>query len=88
MERTQIINKYGVMFSNHGKYDFIDISSEIYREYTFSDGFKLKIEDVLYLAVSDSGHRLFDQHGVSHFIPYGWRHLTWKVKDGHPNFVK
>ena len=41
--------------------DWDDISSELWREYTFFDGAKIKIENPAYLNVSESGgHRIFD----------------------------
>jgi hypothetical protein len=68
---------------------FTDISSEQWREYQFLGGDIVRIEAPLALNVSDSGgHRIFDAAGVSHYIPAGWVHLKWTVKDGAPNFVK
>ena len=72
---------------NKGSYDFIDISNEEWRKYEWID-YSLTLEGVQWLAVSDSGHRLLDAEGTSHYIPYGWKHLTWKAKRGKPHFVK
>ena len=76
-------------FNNATDLDFTDISSEQWREYRFLGGEAIRIDAPLQLNVSESrGHRIFDAHGVSHYIPAGWIHLSWKVKDGAPNFVK
>ena len=75
-------------FINESGLEFIDISSELWREYEFAGGDKVRIEQPLKLHVSDSGgHRLFAADGRSHYIPAGWVHLTWQSKEGHPNFV-
>ena len=69
---------------------FVDISQELYREYTFPNGNKLLIKRPLYLKVSESGgHRILDQNGVSWYIQpkEGW-YINWKVKEGEYNFVK
>lgn len=78
---TDFINKSGL--------DFVDISSEEWREYNFGNGNVVKIDGPLKLNVSKTGgHRLFDNDGVSHYVPSGWKHLKWKSKGGQPNFVK
>lgn len=75
-------------FKNESGLEFVDISSELYREYEFENKI-VRIDEPLRLHVSESGgHRLFDSGGVSHYIPTGWIHLHWQVKDGEPNFVK
>jgi hypothetical protein len=80
---------------NHGSYDFIDISSEMYRTYDYIKIVDdepvlvgLMIENPQWLAVSKTGHRILDIDGDSHYIPYGWIHLTWTVRPGCPHFVK
>jgi hypothetical protein len=82
-------------FINESGLDFTDISSELYREYEFPPSGDRICNDVIHinspmkLNVSKSGgHRIFDENGVSHYIPSGWIHLSWCVKDGQPNFVK
>lgn len=74
-------------FENESDREFIDISSEEWREYLFENGATVRIEHPLKLNVTDEGHRIFDASGISHFIPLGWLHLKWKAKDGSPNFV-
>jgi hypothetical protein len=76
-----------IEFKNGTDLKFADISSEKYREYVFPVGV-VRIENPLQLNVSKNGHRVFDAQGVSHYIPQGWIHLKWEVKEGKPNFVK
>ncbi|HYT43917.1 MAG TPA: hypothetical protein VEP90_16375 [Methylomirabilota bacterium] len=76
-------------FTNESNLKFDDISSEAVRTYEWPSGVKVIINEPLYLNVSKSGgQRLFDTSGTSHYIPSGWNHLFWTVKDGKPNFVK
>lgn len=74
-------------FENRSGLDFVDISSEEWREYTFEGGTTLRVDQPLRLHVSENGHRIFDAQGVSHYVPLGWIHLKWKAKEGSPNFV-
>ena len=65
----------------------VDISTEIYRTYNFGgEKGKIKIVAPLTLVVSDNGHRIVDEKGLSHYIPYGWIHLHWKVDEGEAKF--
>lgn len=76
-------------FINESPNVFTDISSEEYREYNFGKNGFLKIIRPQLLSVSASGgHRLFDESGQSHYIPAGWIGITWKAREGQPNFVK
>ena len=76
-------------FINQSTFEFTDISSEQYRIYEFSNGKTVMISEPLKLSVSKSGgHRIFDNSGISHYIPQGWIHISWRAKDGQPNFVK
>jgi hypothetical protein len=75
-------------FKHDTTHKWTDISSEMYRVYEFPDK-DVRIEEPLFLSVSQSGgHRIWDSFGISHYIPSGYRHLYWQVKDGQPNFVK
>lgn len=68
--------------------DFKPLTDEQWREYTFPSGAKVKIEAPQKLNVSKSGgHRVLDGAGVSHYVPAGWIHLCWQVKEGHPPFL-
>ena len=79
-------------FRNESNSKFIDISSELWREYIRQNDDKTeiitRIDEPIALNVSKSGgHRLFDANGECHYIPSGWNHLKWKVKDDQPHFV-
>lgn len=74
-------------FHNATDLKFVDISSEMYREYDYGDE-KIRIQKPIALNVSKSGgHRVFDASGKSHYINPGWKHLMWEVKQGFPHFV-
>jgi hypothetical protein len=78
-----------VDFVNHSDNEFTDISSEASRTYNFGQKGFVKIANPIKLSVSPSGgHRIFSADGQSHYIPQGWIHLSWTVKQGQPNFVK
>ncbi len=73
---------------NETELKFTDISSEHWRRYTFVSGELVVIENPLWLHVSKSGgHRILDEFGYCHYIPYGWVHLEWRVQDDAPHFV-
>lgn len=75
-------------FENESGLEFTDISSEAWRMYSFENGETIRIEKPLQLHVSAEGHRIYDAEGVSHYIPMKWIHLSWKAKEGQPNFVR
>lgn len=75
-------------FVNESNNTFSDISSEEFRSYVFPGGEVVTISKPVQLSISPGGHRLFDESGISHYVPKGWVHLKWKAKDGQPNFVK
>lgn len=51
---------------------------EYYRIYKFPGDEEVMIQKPQSLIVSDNGHRIVDDQGVSHYVPYGWIHLYWK----------
>ena len=64
-----------------------NISSEDWREYDFGSQ-SVRVTKPLALNVSKSGgHRIIDAEGVSHYVPKGWIHLSWKSKEGEPHLV-
>lgn len=64
-----------------------DISTEVYRTYTFPCHETVTIKNPQKIVVSASGgHRIFDGAGISHYIPSGWIHLSWQAKHGAPAF--
>ena len=76
-------------FINESGLDFANISTEAVRRYHFKGGDVVEVPGPLLLNVSRSGgHRIFDENGVSHYIPKGWIELTWVAKIGKANFVK
>ncbi len=76
-------------FKNSSGLQFTDISSELCRTYEFPGGTVVEIKEPQFLNVSKSGgHRLFSADGTSHYVPSGWIHLSWRVREGQPNFVK
>lgn len=89
MERLYFENKTEPVksFLNTSSYEFTDISSEEFRIYEFKDK-EILLNNPLKLAVSESGHRVYTADGLSHYIPKGWLHITWRAKEGKPNFVK
>lgn len=67
--------------------DATDITSEEYRIYNFGTDKLVRIENPIKLKVSPGGHRVIDGQGISHYIPKGWFHLSWKAREGQPAFV-
>ena len=66
---------------------FRNLSDQQYRVYDFGDH-QVRLVKPMKLNVSESGgHRVFTADGVSHYIPYGWVHLYWVVKEGCPHFA-
>lgn len=74
-----------VEFINASDKKFVSLESESSRTYRFADG-DVTINEPLWINVGPSGHRIFDAEGTSHYIPKGWIHLSWKVKEGKPHF--
>lgn len=69
-------------------YEFVDISTELWRKYVSSDGGEVIIEQPQWLHVSKSGgHRILDLSGHSWYIPPGWVSLVWNARPGEAHFV-
>ncbi len=64
----------------------IDISVEIYRLYRFPKGETTLIKEPLAIVVTDNGHRVTDRENQNHYIPYGWIHLKFKVREGEKSW--
>jgi len=74
-------------FVNENNIEFKDLDDEQYRVYQYPD-MEIKIEEPLLLNVSKSGgHRVWDSKGISHYLPAGWRHLYWVVKENKSHFA-
>lgn len=65
----------------------IDISSEQYREYSYPDGSKFRIDGPIALHIVDGSHRVIDADGVTHRPERGYIGISWKPKAGAPAFV-
>ena len=77
-----------MQFRNESGLAFTDISSEVERVYRFPGGDFVAIEGPLQLHVSESGgHRIFAEDGC-HYVPPGWIHLQWTVREDAPHFVR
>ena len=75
-------------FVNASRFRFIDITSELFREYIYPNGAKIRIENPIKLSVAqNNAHRLFDMNGLSYYIPPGWISIVWKARPGAPNFI-
>lgn len=75
-------------FRNDTDMEFVDISSEEYREYQF-ENVKIVIPGPLWLHVSASGgHRIFDRFGTCHYIAPKWLTVHWRSFPGTPHFVR
>ncbi len=75
-------------FINATNFRFIDIAFELFREYVYPNGAKIRIEFPLKLSIANNSvHRLFDSHGLSYYIPPGWISIVSKSKPGAPNFI-
>lgn len=67
--------------------EFKSIQSEVSRTYDFGSGLTVTLDKPMWLNVSASGgHRVITADETSHYIPAGWLHLLWKVKEGLPAF--
>lgn len=91
-ERVPEFDPSPIDLENETELDFTAIHSEQWRRYEFLDVSghvsALTIIRPQWLHVSRSGgHRILDRDGVSHYIPKGWIHLSWKSFPGTPHFV-
>ena len=76
------IEELGIPFRNGSLLKFNDLSHEYYRVYCFPDGSVVRIDRPMKLNVAETGgHRVYTGDGISHYIPSGWRHLWWEVKE-------
>ena len=85
MEEQKEIKKQE--FINTSNIEFVDISTEEWREYIYQGGFRLRIDNPIKLAVMKSGsHRLWD--GTNSFwVKPGFMAIIWKAKPGLPHFT-
>ena len=74
-------------FINATKLRFINISFELFREYVYPNGAKLRIENPIRLSVERNIHRVTDASGLNYYITPGWLSIVWKSRPGTPNFI-
>jgi len=73
--------------TNNPNLAFSSLETEKFRVYEYPNDTFVRIDNPQYLHVSKSGgHRVLDGAGVAHYIPEGWYHLYWEVKEGAPAF--
>jgi len=76
--------------------NWIDISTEAWREYTYPDGDVIHVPEPTAMVIkrhpeydlpgSWDSHRIKTAHGISYYIPQGWICLRWAPKDGCPEY--
>ena len=75
-------------FINDTNFRFINITSELLREYIYANGSKLTIHNPLRLSIANNNdHRVFDASGLSYYIPPNWIAIVSKARPGAPNFI-
>ena len=87
-EACRAVEERGIPFRNTSPISFKSLSDEHYRVYEYPDGSNVRIIDPMYLNVSASGgHRVYTADGISHYIPSGWNHLWWEVREHCSHFA-
>jgi len=75
-------------FRNASKFRFVDCTAELFREYIYSNGSKLHIDDPIRLSIAqNNAHRVFDVHEFCYYIPPNWIAIVWKPRPGAPHFI-
>ena len=75
-------------FINLSNFRFVDISFELFREYIYPNGAKMRIENPIRLSVAkNNAHRITDASGLNYYIAPGWLAIDWRSKPGTPNFI-
>jgi hypothetical protein len=84
--------KLGMWLTNNPQLRFQDIRHELVRTYSYGDGFQLSLTDPVAVAYKEplpgvpggGSHRVVTADGACHYVPYGWRALSWVAKPGAP----
>ena len=63
-----------------------DITSELYRIYTYANGAKFRISGPATLYIKDGSHRIVDTDGVTHRPSRDWVGISWKPRSGKKAF--
>ena len=61
-----------------------DLNDEVWREYSLNEGRVYRIEEPCTLWVGDTTHRVMDNKGIVHCVPFGPSSSTilkWKPRD-------
>lgn len=73
-------------FADASSLEWLDITSEQFREYVYPDGSVYRIDQPQALHVKQKpegdSHRVIAQGGMSHYVKPGWNAIRWKVWDG------
>lgn len=71
-----------------GNFKFTDISHQMDRTYHYENS-EQSISEPAFLNIGkQGGHNILDEQGMSHYIPKGWLRVSWKTKEGQPNFKR
>ena len=74
-------------FVNMSDIEFRDISTEMWREYVYQKGFRVRIDHPIKLGIAKSGsHRVWDGE-TSFWLRPGFMLIIWKAKEGLPHFI-
>lgn len=70
---------------------WVDISSEMYREYVYPSGYVLRIDNPLKVKISQSSlgghaHRVTTAT-TGYYVASGWVAIRWEARDGRALFV-
>jgi len=70
---------------NESGREFKSIEKEAWRDYTYSNGTILRVDNPIALSISGSGHYVVDSEGVVNFFPNDFIRLRWQGEDGGPD---
>jgi hypothetical protein len=88
-ERSILVgNIMAIELRNDSPNKFVDISTEMFREYNFGQKGFVRVDRPQWLSAGPNGHRVLDIEGISHYIPSGWIHIKWQANGNLPHFVK
>lgn len=72
-----------------------DLTTEVFREYNFPNGAKVRIDKPKTLwvkgpppgSIGGGSHRIVTTDGFSHYVAPGWVHIRFKVHEGQAAFT-
>lgn len=66
--------------------ELVDISGELWREYTYDDGTEVHVSNPAWLyvkrGINGVSHRILSKEGVSYWISPGFKMIKWKGVPG------